>query len=146
MSQRQVAEDTLARLDEPSFEPLPVAWNDIDGRCELIDGTPIHPNYALAVMGVATFRRQIMDAKGRILDVSHNARLFPKWMKNALLIRSRGRCDTLGCDAPFPWLQADHIKPHSRGGPTQLDNGQILCDPDNKHKRDKHHNPQKHAA
>ncbi|MDH5521559.1 MAG: HNH endonuclease [Acidimicrobiia bacterium] len=33
-------------------------------------------------------------------------------------------------------MQADHITPHSRGGPTKLSNGQILCDPHNKKKRD----------
>lgn len=132
----KVAEDALERLGEPSLEDLPVSWNDVDQRCELIDGTPIHPHLALATMGVAVLRRHIMDAKSRILDVSVNARLFPRWMKDALLVRSRGSCENEGCEAPFAWLQADHVKPHSKGGLTLLSNGKILCDPDNKHKRD----------
>ena len=116
----KVAEETLARLDKPSFEPLPVAWNDIDGRCELIDGTPIHPNYALAVNG----RRHLPSPnhgrqQSQILDVSHNVRLFPKWMKNALLIRSRGRCDTLD------------VTHHSRGSkPTTSNPTHAAAQPD----------------
>ncbi len=87
------------------------------------------------------------------IDMSVKARGFPDWMKRALLIEARGRCRTRGCDAPYHWLQVDHIHPHSKGGPTSLANGQILrclpqansglpgnarqyCDPDNKWKRD----------
>ncbi len=70
------------------------------------------------------------------IDMSVKARGFPDWMKRALLIEARGRCRTRGCDSPYHWLQVDHVHPHSKGGPTSLANGQILCDPDNKWKRD----------
>lgn len=135
MSQ-SVAEQALARLDNPLID-ISLDPDDIDGRCEFIDGQPVHPALALATLGVATLRRQVMDAKGRILDVSLNARSFPEWMKTAALIESRGRCSEPGCDAPFHWLQADHRRPHSRGGPTSLGNLDPLCDPGNKHKGDR---------
>lgn len=136
MSQK-VAEWLLTQLDtdEPA-DHVPVDWSDVDGRCELIDGTPIHPNHALATLGVATLRRYIFDAKSRLIDVSVNARSFPQWMKIALHVQSRGACDTHGCDAPHHWIAADHIQPHSRGGPTRLANGQNQCDPDNQAKTD----------
>ncbi len=70
------------------------------------------------------------------IDMSVKARGFPDWMKRALLITARARCRTRGCDAPYHWLQVDHVEPHSKGGETSLANGQILCDPDNKWKRD----------
>lgn len=132
-----VVEDTLARLDEPSLDPLPIAFGDIDKRCELIDGTPLHPSYLLATLGLATFRRQILDAKGRTIDVSVSARCFTPWQQQALRVEARGRCQDRGCDAPFPWLEADHIVPHSRGGPTQMSNGVMRCGPDNKAKGDR---------
>ncbi len=129
-----VIEDLIERIDEPSVEPLPVSFDDIDKRCELIDGTPLHPTFLLATLGVATFRRQILNATGRTVDVSLNSRGFSDWQKQALRVEARGRCQTKGCDAPFPWLEADHTHPHSRGGPTALWNGKMKCGPDNRSK------------
>ena len=130
-----VAEHLLEVMaGEPAPERMPVRWNDIDGRCELIDGTPIHPHHALKLFGVATFRRHIMDANSRMIDVAVNARSFPNWMRNALHIQARGACETSGCDAPHRWIQADHTHPWSRGGQTRLSNGQNQCAPDNQAK------------
>jgi len=136
MSQ-SVAEDMLRRLTEPPLAPLPLAFDDIDKRCELIDGTPIHPDYVMQIMGIATFRRQIMTAAGEAFDVSVKARCFTPLQKQIIKVQARGRCRKRGCDNPFAWLEADHVVPHSRGGPTQVSNAQPLCSPDNKAKRDK---------
>ncbi|NNE72574.1 MAG: HNH endonuclease [Acidimicrobiales bacterium] len=57
-------------------------------------------------------------------------------MRNALLVQARGTCATPGCDAPYHWLQADHIQPATNHGPTSVANGQILCQPDNHAKSD----------
>lgn len=133
MSQN-VAEHLLAEMWEQTHARVPVAWNDIDGRCELIDGTPIHPYHARKLFGVATFRRHVMDAKGRLIDVAVNSRSFPQWMRNALHVQARGRCETPGCDAPHHWMQSDHVDPHSRGGKSQLSNGQNQCRADNQAK------------
>ena len=48
-----------------------------------------------------------------------------------MIVEARGRCQTKGCDAPFAWLHADHLHPHSKGGPTRMDNGGMKCGPDN---------------
>lgn len=133
----EVVEDTLARIAQPSAEPLPVQWDNIDRRCEFIDGTPVHPHFALAALAVGQMRRQIINAEGRSIDVSVDTRLFPAWMKQALLVEARGKCQSRRCDAPFAWLQTDHINPTSRGGPTKVGNGQPLCGPHNLHKQDK---------
>ncbi len=129
-----VAEGLLARLGDPSIPPPEIAFDKIDGRCEFIDGTPLHPNLAVAALAAARLRRVILDADAKPVDVSVRTRGFPPWMKHLLLIQARGRCRSPGCDAPFPWLQADHIQPVSAGGATVLSNGQILCDPHNKWK------------
>ena len=143
---KEVAEETLKRLAEPSKEPLPISYDDVDGRCELIDGTPIHPKLALVLLATAKFRRHVMNSKSRTLDLGHDVRLFPKWMKEALLVEARGQCSTAGCDAPFTWLQADHRIPNSHGGPTSTVNGDGVCDPDNLYKADGAPLPERNAA
>ncbi len=119
---------------------VPVHATDVDGRCELIDGTPIHPFLAIAALGLigpsgavnpVTLRRYILDADSRLLDVSVNARRFPEWMRTAIHVQARGRCESHGCDCPFHWLETDHVEPAAAGGPTCTDNGQNQCRPEN---------------
>ncbi len=133
---QKILENLLERFLDPNTPAVPVDFDDPDFRCETIDGTPIHPDAAFAAVAVAEFERIVLDAKSRPIDVSVKSRGFPPWMKRALLIAARGRCGIRACDACHYWLQVDHVNPHSKGGETRLDNGQILCDPDNKWKRD----------
>ena len=126
---------------DPASDYVPVHPTNIDGRCELIDGTPIHPFLALHALGLATgqtdpikLRRVIIDANSRPMDVSVNARSFPEWMRTTHLIETRGNCSTDGCDAPPSWIQIDHIDPVNNGGETRYDNGQPQCRPDNQAK------------
>jgi len=116
---------------------LPIDHDDPFRRCELVDGTPLHPQFALATLATATLRRLILGADSEVLDLGRSVRTFPTRLKQLLLIQARGRCQQPGCDSPHAWLQADHLIPWSRGGPTNLTNGQILCDPHNKAKRDR---------
>lgn len=118
------------------LDRLPIAWDDIDGRCELIDGTPVHPAYAIEVLGIATLRRLVLGAESEILDLGRAIRTFPAKLKAALLVAGRGQCAQPGCDTPVTWLQADHIMPWSRTGHTATRNGQTLCAAHNKTKRD----------
>lgn len=127
---QQVAEQLLAN------RPIQLDATSLDGRCELIDGTPIHPRAAAEVLARASFRRLVIGSGGEPLDLGRRVRAFPPRLKQALLVTARGRCQHRGCDAPIGWLQADHVRPFSRGGPTALWNGQILCDVHNKLKRD----------
>ncbi len=127
----QVAEQLLAD------RPVELSAASVDGRCELIDGTPVHPRAAAEVLARASFRRLVLSADGAPLDLGRRVRAFPPHLKQVLLVAARGRCAIRGCDAPVGWLQADHVQPFSRGGPTALWNGQILCDTHNKLKRDR---------
>ncbi len=138
MSQR-VAEDLCARMTgSVDFDPhrLPLRWDDVDRRCETIRGTPIDPRRAWPALLIGRLRRQVLNAKGRTIDLGYDTRLYTPVQKNALLVESRGHCTTIGCSAPFEWLAADHITPASKNGPTSLANGQILCNPDNRRKGD----------
>ena len=84
---------------------------------------------------VGRFQRHVFDAEGKIVETSQ-ARFFPERMKQIFALETRGRCSTLGCDAPFHWLHADHIKPHSKHGESSHDNGEMRCGPDNMWKGD----------
>ena len=116
----------------PSLDPF-----DVDQRCELVDGTPLHPKLAITTLAAASFRRQVLGSSSETVDLGRAVRGFPPKLKQALLVAARGRCQINGCDAPFPWLQADHLHPWHKDGPTSLANGQILCDPHNKAKGDR---------
>ena len=103
----KVAEDLLARLNDDNRDDLPLAFGDIDARCrpgssrrelgqpcERSEQRGLPSHFVLATLGIATFRRQIMNAAGRIIDISVNARCFNPWQKQALLVQARGRCRT----------------------------------------------------
>ncbi len=133
---QKILENLLERFVDSDTPLVAIDRDDPDYRCERIDGTPIHPDLAFVATAVSEFERIVLDEKSRVIDMSVKARGFPPWMKRALLIEARARCRIRGCDALYHWLQVDHVEPHSKGGPTSLANGQILCDPDNKWKRD----------
>ncbi len=105
--------------------------NDVDCRCELLDGTPIHPKYALVLLMQARVRRQVLTAKSQTLNASVRTRLFPQWMKDIKLVETRGQCETAGCDAQIHWLQGDHRTPYSATQETTLAELDMLCRPDN---------------
>ena len=142
----KVAEDLLARtyghidpdgsnpLDIDPFE-LPIAWDDIDCRCETIRGTPVHPKHALGVLLAGQLQRMVMNAEDEIVNHGKKIRYFNKVQRNALLVQQRGQC-ALGTQTPFRWLEADHIQPHSKDGPTDLANGQMINGGENKAKGD----------
>ncbi|QNE18100.1 HNH endonuclease [Kribbella qitaiheensis] len=63
---------------------------------------------------------------------------FYSWPEKQLLIRqANGRCEhkpPFWRRCPAQGTQADHVVPWSRGGPTELWNGQLLCHRHNKRK------------
>ena len=132
-----VLENTLAQMSkEPEEQDFTSCLdpNDVDGRCELIDGTPLHPKAALMLLMRARIRRQVLTAKSKTLDASEEVRLFPRWMKYIRMVETRGQCEVAGCDSAHTWLQGDHQKPFSKTQQTTLDNLSMLCSADNKAK------------
>lgn len=53
-------------------------------------------------------------------------RLFGKREHTALYLASDGKCENCGAPLPLGW-HADHIQPFSKGGKTEITNGQALC-------------------
>lgn len=147
----KVAEDLLARamgcIDPDTngpmdFDPfdLPIDYDDVDGRCETLQGTPVHPMHALVPLLISKMRRLVIDEYGQATEEPKNAptfRFFTKEQRQVLLALARGKCGIAGCNNPYAWLQMDHIQPHSKTGQTLLPNGQPLCQPHNKAKGDR---------
>src|SRR5262245_14725906 len=53
-------------------------------------------------------------------------RFFRKGERMALYTAADGKCESCGTDLPPEW-HADHIKPWSKSGRTDVANGQALC-------------------
>ncbi len=58
--------------------------------------------------------------------LSDPTRLYTGKTRRLLELRDRG-CAFPGCDRPPAWTHAHHIIAWSRGGPTTVDNGVLLC-------------------
>ncbi len=67
----------------------------------------------------------VFHTDGRI-DAGHAQRLFTERQRVALAA-IWGGCAHPDCDRPPSWTEAHHAIPHSRGGPTTVANGILLC-------------------
>ncbi len=68
----------------------------------------------------------LLGSDDAVLDKGRAIRLFDRTQRRALTTRDKG-CAFPGCDIPSPWCEAHHITYWSHGGPTDLDNGVLLC-------------------
>lgn len=68
----------------------------------------------------------VLATNSRVLDLGQTHRLFPPWMRAALIARDGG-CAFPGCTIPASWCEAHHITPWHQGGTTSTDNGVLLC-------------------
>ena len=96
-------------------------------RCQRPDGTSVRRALAAATLCNGWVRRIIRDPHtGNILDVGRAHRRFTPRQRRALTIRDGG-CGFPGCDRKPKWCDAHHLKPWEDDGPTDLDNGLLLC-------------------
>jgi hypothetical protein len=75
-----------------------------------------------------------MFGKSEILDVGRTTRTATNAQFRALIARDR-HCRAPGCNEPPNRCQAHHTRHWTRGGPTDLDNLELLC---------RHHHRQRH--
>lgn len=68
----------------------------------------------------------VLDTQGRVLDVGRAKRLFPAWMRQAMIARDGG-CTFPGCTTPATWCQGHHLIEWWKGGETSLPNSTLLC-------------------
>ncbi|MGO4473328.1 DUF222 domain-containing protein [Arthrobacter sp. M-10] len=68
----------------------------------------------------------VLGGDGQVLDIGRSSRIFPAHIRKAITARDKG-CAFPSCTMPAPWCEAHHIEYWSRGGPSSVDNGVLLC-------------------
>ena len=74
----------------------------------------------------AAVSRIVMGPASEILDAGRTVRTFTAAQLRAIVARDR-HCIWTGCDAPPGWCDAHHIHHWADLGPTDIDNGALLC-------------------
>ena len=74
----------------------------------------------------AGYRRLILGSNGQVLNLGTEIRLFQPAQRLAISIRDGG-CVFPGCTAPASWCEVHHVVEFSLGGPTDTNNGALLC-------------------
>lgn len=110
---------------------------------ELLDDTTDNPHLTAEqtrrLACTANIIPAVLNTTGEVLDLGRAQRLFTKPQRKALLLRDR-TCRAQGCDIPGPWCEAHHTTPWHTGGPTNLNNGTLLCS----HHHHRAHDPHYH--
>ena len=68
----------------------------------------------------------VLGGEGEVLDIGRASRVFPPAVRKALVARDLG-CAFPSCTMPATWCEAHHVEYWSRGGPTSVANGVLLC-------------------
>jgi hypothetical protein len=103
-----------------------IGWETLHGRIsELQNGMVVAPQTMFPYMEWADFER-VVFAPGKRIEVSVRSRLFKGATKRAIELRDR-QCTHEYCDLLADKCQTDHIIGWNQGGPTQQENGRLLC-------------------
>jgi hypothetical protein len=103
-----------------------IGWETLHGRIsELSNGLVVAPETMFPYMEWADFER-VVFSPGKRIEVSVRSRLFKGATKRAIELRDR-QCTHPYCDLPADKCQADHIIGWNNDGPTQQENGRLLC-------------------
>lgn len=102
-------------------------------RCETVSGRQIAPRQLLQLLLDAHVRRVVLDSRGTVIDLGQRSRVFTGAARIALELGQRV-CSHPGCDVDADCSQADHMRSHSDGGPTDQANGSLACGSHNRFK------------
>jgi hypothetical protein len=96
------------------------------GAATLDTGETISPTAVRRLACDAAIIPAVLGTHSEVLDLGHTRRLFIGATRRALILRDGG-CAFPHCDQPPTHCQAHHITHWLDGGPTNLDNGVLLC-------------------
>jgi Domain of unknown function (DUF222) len=96
----------------------------------LTDGTAVSEHAVMHLLDRAFISLLVHDMNGHPIDASPRRRV-PTRRQRRLLEELHPTCARAGCDAAR-FLQADHIRRRSDGGPTVIANLRLLCGPHNR--------------
>ena len=120
--------------------PVLVLTGTIDAYTAYLHGVA-HPERTLtiehtgSIVPIETIERLVCEAKlqhvvvsscSHALALGRTERLFTRAQRRALARRDKG-CRVPGCGMPVAWCEAHHIVPWQLGGPTDVDNGILVC-------------------
>ena len=94
----------------------------------LADGPGLPDRVVRRLVCAGRIRAAVRDGTGNVLDLGRSQRLVSDRQLRALLIRDRGHCAHPGC-ANTRNLHAHHVVHWLDGGPTDMDNLLLLCQP-----------------
>jgi hypothetical protein len=97
-----------------------------DLLCRSMNGEPIDIAATSAALIEGRVRVLVVDALGNPFAQGKPGSLFIDGERHALRVL-HPRCEYPGCPVHSRFLQADHVQPRSRGGPTSMDNSAALC-------------------
>lgn len=97
-----------------------------DRAVHLPFGGTVSPTWARRWLCDAAVTRIVMTAASEVLDVGRATRTWTIAEIRAITARDR-HCIWPGCDIPAAWTEIHHITHWADGGPTDLDNGVLLC-------------------
>ncbi|WPX15320.1 DUF222 domain-containing protein [Cryobacterium sp. 10S3] len=72
------------------------------------------------------FQGVLFGANNEVLKLGPERRYFNRAQRRAITARDGG-CIIPGCKAPAHWAEVHHVKPWAKDGPTNVDNGVLLC-------------------
>ncbi|MCI4658798.1 HNH endonuclease signature motif containing protein [Cryobacterium zhongshanensis] len=72
------------------------------------------------------FQGVLFGENNQVLKLGPERRYFNRAQRRAITARDGG-CIIPGCKAPAHWAEVHHVKPWAKDGPTNVDNGVLLC-------------------
>lgn len=146
-----MADELVDRLDRPAVAGARRTEIQVVMSAEMLLGTdvatPAHlvgygpvarleVERLLADPSADVFVRRVFahPADGGLVAMDSRATTFPSSLRRLIFLRDGETCRTRWCDAPV--RHADHVNPRRRGGATDVDQGQGLCEACNYAKED----------
>ncbi|WP_426322172.1 DUF222 domain-containing protein [Microbacterium sp. E-13] len=90
------------------------------------DDEPLSIAAARHVACAGAVQRVVLAENGRMVSLTTLDRGFNHHQRRGITLRDGG-CVIPGCRVPPHWCEVHHVQEHSRGGPTHIDNGVLLC-------------------
>ena len=94
--------------------------------CRTVNGHPVSRTQLIEAMAVGQIQVMIVDALGHPIAMGAPGSLFTGRLRDSALSQFP-ECAYAGCGITHRHLQADHVIPRSRGGPTSADNLAGVC-------------------
>jgi hypothetical protein len=93
-----------------------------------IDGVtdPIPMNSVDRLLCAGGYQKIVIGPYGEVLHLGEKERFFTPAQRRAIAARDGG-CVIPGCTIPAYWCEVHHVIPWRRSGPTNIDNGVLLC-------------------